>query len=172
MDVGMFDKFCPRLKTRAQLEERIFDMNRSDGNNESYVIPMHRKNAWTNKWMQDPRNNFLMDSYCDPSVQYRKGWGSFKRKRGLNIFYSCRRLGHLAKDFPDRIPSCLCYKAMDHKILDFPRMISKLERMNMRSENPEEGQETKTMVEPQKESETVLLRMKETLNDYRNINLS
>jgi hypothetical protein len=80
MDVGMFDKFCPRLKTRAQLEEIIFDMNRSDGNNESYVIHMHRKNVWTNKWMQDPRNNFLMDSYCDPSAQYRKGWGSFKRK--------------------------------------------------------------------------------------------
>jgi hypothetical protein len=61
---------------------------------------------------------------------------------------------------------------MDHEVLDFPRMIAKLERMNMRSENPEEGQETKTMVEPQKESETVLLQMKETLNDHRNINLS
>ena len=61
---------------------------------------------------------------------------------------------------------------MDHEILDFPRMISKLKRMNMRSENPEEGQETKTMVEPQKESETVLLRMIETLNNHRDINLS
>jgi hypothetical protein len=61
---------------------------------------------------------------------------------------------------------------MDHEVLDFPRMIAKVERMNMRPENPEEGQETKTMVEPQKESETVLLRMKETLNDHRNINLS
>jgi hypothetical protein len=42
---------------------------------------------------------------------------------------------------------------MDHEVLDFPRMIAKVERMNMRQENLEEGQETKTMVEPQKESE-------------------
>ena len=51
----MFDKFCPSLKTRAQLEYRIFDRTRSDKNNDIYVIPMHRKNVWTNKWMQDPR---------------------------------------------------------------------------------------------------------------------
>jgi hypothetical protein len=58
MDLGMFDKFHPSLKTRVQLEERRFDMSRSDRNNEIYVIPMHRKNVWTNKWMQDPRKNF------------------------------------------------------------------------------------------------------------------
>jgi hypothetical protein len=34
-------------------------MSRSDRNNETYVINMHRKNVWTNKWMQDPRENFL-----------------------------------------------------------------------------------------------------------------
>jgi hypothetical protein len=39
---------------------------------------------------------------------------------------------------------------MDHDILDFPRMIAKVERMNMRQENPEKGQETETMEEPQK----------------------
>ena len=50
----MFDRFYPSLKTRAQLEERRLDMNRYDRNNERYVIPMHRKNCWTNKWMQDP----------------------------------------------------------------------------------------------------------------------
>ena len=61
---------------------------------------------------------------------------------------------------------------MDHEVLDFPRMIAKVERMNMRPENLEEGQETKTMVEPQKELENVLLRMKETLNGQRNLNLS
>ena len=49
MDLGMFDKFCPNLKTRAQIEDIIFDMNRSHRNNEMYVIPMHRKNVWTNK---------------------------------------------------------------------------------------------------------------------------
>jgi hypothetical protein len=37
MDLGMYDKFCPNLKTRAQLEDIIFDMNRSDRNNEMYV---------------------------------------------------------------------------------------------------------------------------------------
>jgi hypothetical protein len=41
---------------------------------------------------------------------------------------------------------------MDHEVLDFPRMIAKVERMNIRQENPEEDQETKTMEEPQKES--------------------
>ena len=55
----MFDKFCPSLKTRVYIEERRFDMNRSDRNNERYVIPMHRKNVWTNKWIQDHRKNFL-----------------------------------------------------------------------------------------------------------------
>jgi hypothetical protein len=51
MDLGMFDRFCPSVKTREQLEERRFDMNRSNRNSERYVIPMHRKNSWTNKWM-------------------------------------------------------------------------------------------------------------------------
>jgi hypothetical protein len=51
-------------------------------------------------------------------------------------------------------------------------MISKLERMNMRQENPKGGQETETMMEPPKKSENVLLQMKETLNDHKNINLS
>ena len=73
MDLGLLDIFCPSLKTRALLDERTFDMNRSDKNNERYIIPMHRKNVWTNKWMQDPRNNLLHVSYHDPSVQYRRG---------------------------------------------------------------------------------------------------
>ena len=69
----MFDKICPSLKSRVQLDERIFDMNRydknrSDKNNERYVIPMHRKNVWTNKWMQDPRKNYLQTHHCDPSA--------------------------------------------------------------------------------------------------------
>jgi hypothetical protein len=51
MDLGMFDNFCPSLKTREQLEEGRFDIIRSDKNSERYVIPMHRKNVWTNKWM-------------------------------------------------------------------------------------------------------------------------
>jgi hypothetical protein len=40
---------------------------------------------------------------------------------------------------------------MDHEVLDFPRMIAKLEIMNMRQEDHEKVQDTNTMVEPQKE---------------------
>ena len=47
----MFDKKIPSLKNRARLEERIFDLSIYDKNSERYVIPMHRKNVWTNKWM-------------------------------------------------------------------------------------------------------------------------
>jgi hypothetical protein len=38
----MFDKIWPSLKTRALIEERIFDMSRYDKNSERYGIPMHR----------------------------------------------------------------------------------------------------------------------------------
>jgi hypothetical protein len=68
MDLGRSNRFFPSLKTRAQLEERRLDMSRSDKNSEIYVIPMHRKNVWTNKWMHDPRKNFFQVSYCDPSA--------------------------------------------------------------------------------------------------------
>ena len=42
MNLGIY---CPSLKTRAQLEEIIFDISRFDKNSERYVIPMHRKNV-------------------------------------------------------------------------------------------------------------------------------
>jgi hypothetical protein len=47
----MFDRFFPGLKTRALIDERKFDMTRSNKYNDKYFIPMHRKNVWTNKWM-------------------------------------------------------------------------------------------------------------------------
>jgi hypothetical protein len=128
----MIDRIYPSLKTRVIIYERRFDMSRSDKNSEIYVIPIHRKNVWTNKWMKDPRKNLLQVSSCDPSAQYRRSWGSFKIKRGLTLCYSCRRLGHLAKECPGRRPSCLCCKAPDHEVLDIPRMIAKLENMNIR----------------------------------------
>jgi hypothetical protein len=171
MNLDMFDRFFPSLKTRAQLKERRFDLNRFDRNSERYVIPMNRRHFWTNKWMQDPRKIFLQDQHCDSSAQYRKGWGSFKRKRGLKLCYNCRRPGHLAKEYPGRGPIFLCCKATGHEVLDFPRMIVNVEKMNMRQENPEEGQETKNMLENQKESKAILLQMKETLNDHRDISL-
>jgi hypothetical protein len=58
MDIGMLNRFGPSLKTRAYLEERIFDMNISDKDSGRYVIPMNRENFWTKKCMQDPRNHF------------------------------------------------------------------------------------------------------------------
>jgi hypothetical protein len=173
MHLGMFDRFCPSLKTRAQLEESIFDLNRFDSKGERYVIPMDRNNFWTNKWKQEPRTNVcrLQVHHCDPSVEYRKGWGSFKRKRGLPLCYNYRRLGHLAKEFPSTGPICLFCKVIGHEVLDFPIMIAKVEKMNLRQENYEEGQETKDMLEKQKESESMLLQLKETLNNHRNISL-
>ena len=47
----MFDRSFPTLNIRAQLEERRFNLNKFDRNSERYVIPMHRKNFWTNKWI-------------------------------------------------------------------------------------------------------------------------
>jgi hypothetical protein len=60
MNLCMFDRFGPSLKTRAQLEERRFDLNKFNRDSERYVIPMHRKNFWTNEWMQDPRKNVFI----------------------------------------------------------------------------------------------------------------
>ena len=59
MDIGMFNKICPSLKTRVLIDEKRFDINRSDKNSERYAIHMHKKNVWTNKWMQDPRENLF-----------------------------------------------------------------------------------------------------------------
>ena len=61
---------------------------------------------------------------------------------------------------------------MDHEVLDFPRMIAKVESMNMIQGYHRKGQTTEIMTKPLKESKKVLLEMKETLNDHRNIILS
>ena len=82
----MFDTLFPISKNRVPVDEIRLDMSRSNKNSERYVIPMHRKNVWTNKWMQNPRNNLLQVSYHDPSAQYRRSWGSFRRKRGVTLY--------------------------------------------------------------------------------------
>jgi hypothetical protein len=116
--------------------------------------------------MQDPRKNFLQDSYHDPSAYYKRSWGSSKRKRGLTLCYSCRKPSLLAKELPSGKPSCLCCKALDHEVLDCPRMIAKIERMNLHEENPKRAPEIE---EPQKESEKVLIQMKETLKEHKDV---
>jgi hypothetical protein len=75
----------------------------------------------------------------------------FKRKRGLTLCYSCIRSRHIAKEYPGIGPICICYKSIGHEVLDCTRMIAKVEKMNMRQENHEEGQETNDMLEHQKE---------------------
>jgi hypothetical protein len=49
---------------------------------------------------------------------------------------------------------------MDHEVLDCPRMIAKVERMNMNQENPKVDLKSKILIESQKELEKVLLQMK------------
>jgi hypothetical protein len=75
-----FDRFYPILKTRTLLYERRFDMNRYDKNSDRYVITMHRKNVWTDKLMQDPRNNLFHIGPYDPGVKYIRGWGSVTKR--------------------------------------------------------------------------------------------
>jgi hypothetical protein len=72
----------------------------------------------------------------------------------------------LAKECLGRISSCLCCKDMDHEVLDCPRMIDKVERMNMNQENSKADLENEIMTEPQKELEKVLLQMQGTMNDH------
>jgi hypothetical protein len=67
------------------------------------------------------------------------------------LCYNCRRPGHLAKECPKVGPICLYYKVIGHDFEDCPRIIAKVEGMNMRQENYEESQETKAILESHKE---------------------
>jgi hypothetical protein len=69
----------------------------------------------------------LQVQHYDPSVQYIRGWGILKRKRGLRLCYNCRRLGHLAKEFHVIGLICFCCKIVGHEVEDYPRMIAKVE---------------------------------------------
>jgi hypothetical protein len=155
MNLGMFNRLCPSLKAREQLKERV-DLNKFDRNEERYVIPMHRKNFWSNKWMQEPRKNFcrLQVQHCDPSAQYRRIWRTYKRKRGLTLCYKCRIPRHLSKEFPGTSSIFCCCKIVGHEVEDCPRMIAKVKQMNMRQENYEGSQENKSMLENNQENES------------------
>jgi hypothetical protein len=75
MNLSMFNRLCTSLKVRVQLKG--VDLSKFNGNEERYVIPMHTKSFWTNKWMQEPRKKFcrLQVQHYDPrgNVQYRRG---------------------------------------------------------------------------------------------------
>jgi hypothetical protein len=84
----MFNRVYPSLKVRAQLKESV-DLSKFNGNKERYVIHMHRKSFWTNKWMQEPGKNFcrLQVQHYDPSAQYRRGWRSMRMHPTPNPSY-------------------------------------------------------------------------------------
>jgi hypothetical protein len=65
MNLSMFNRFCPSMKDRVQLKERV---DLSKFNEKRYVIPIHRKSFWTDKWMHEPRNLFcrLQVQHFDP----------------------------------------------------------------------------------------------------------
>jgi hypothetical protein len=117
MNLSMFNRFCPSLKAREQLEERV-DLSKDNRNEERYFIPMYRKNFWSNKWMQEHRIFFcrLQVQHYDPSVQYMRGWGKYKRKRGLTLFYNCITLEHVAKEFHGIVPIYLCCNIVGHEV--------------------------------------------------------
>jgi hypothetical protein len=58
---------------------------------------------------------------------------------------------------------------MDHEVLDYPRIITRIEGMNLNKKKPKEDPEKE---ETQQESEKVLIQMKDTLNDHRHVILS
>jgi hypothetical protein len=92
------------------------------------------------------------------------------------LCYNCRRLGHLAKEFPGAGPIFLCCNIVGHDVEDCPKMIAKVLRMNMRHENYEGSQETKGMLESHKEKElekvqTTLVQLKEMMDVHKDVSL-
>jgi len=71
----------------------------------------------------------------------------------LTLCYNCRIPGHLAKECPGTGPICLYCKIVGHEVEDFPKMIAKVEQMNMRQEKYEGSQENKNMLESHQENE-------------------
>jgi hypothetical protein len=51
-------------------------------------------------------------------------------------------MGHLAKECPGIGPICICCKIVGHEVEDCPRMIAKVETMNMRQEKKVKRQRT------------------------------
>jgi hypothetical protein len=77
------------------------------------------------------------------------------------------------KECPGIGPICLFCKDIGHEVEDYARMIVKVKNMNMRQENYKKGQKAKDMLEnhKEKESETMLVQLKEVMDDHRDIRL-
>ncbi len=58
----------------------------------------------------------------------------FKWKECLILCYNCKKPGNIAKNYYEVGPTCLCCKLVGHKVEDFPRIIAKLERKDIRQE--------------------------------------
>jgi hypothetical protein len=92
------------------------------------------------------------------------------------LCYNCRTPGHIAKEFPGIGYICLCCNIVGHEAENCPRMIAKVERMNIRQENYEGSQKTKGILESHKEKEskeaqTTLLQLKETMYVHKDVSL-
>jgi hypothetical protein len=122
--------------------------------------------------MQEPRKNFcrLQVQHCDPSAQYMRGWGAFKRKRGLTLCYNYIRPRHIAKEFHGIGPICLCCKIVGHEVEDCPRMIAKVEQMNMSQENMKHVR-ISVKEKGSEEVQTTLVQLKEAMNDKKDVSL-
>ena len=86
------------------------------------------------------------------------------------LCYKCRRLRHLTKECLGTGPICLCCKSIGHEVEDFPRMIVKVERVNMSQEN-ESMLENHQEKESEK-SQTMLVHLKEAMDNHKDVILS
>jgi hypothetical protein len=92
------------------------------------------------------------------------------------LCYNCRRPGHLSKECLDAGPICLCCNIVGHEVEDCPRMIAKVERMNMRQEKYEENQDTQSILESHKEKgseevQTMISQLKEMMDAHKDVSL-
>jgi hypothetical protein len=92
------------------------------------------------------------------------------------LCYNCRRPRHLAKECLEVGTTCLCCKIVHHEVEDCPRIIAKVEGMNIRQEKYEKSQETKSMLESPKEKgleevQIMLLPLKEMMDVHKDVSL-
>jgi hypothetical protein len=92
------------------------------------------------------------------------------------LCYNFIRPRHLAKECPKVGPICIFFKVVGHEVENCPKIISKVEGMNMRQENYGKNQETKGMLENHKEKgseevQTTILQLKEMMDVHKDVSL-